>query len=677
MRRTPAIGEPSYLEARGLATALRRLATAWKRAWTPKVAPDPVEWAEGGGVVLPASVAARGIGGRLSFRTRPYWRLVLRWLVQEGVEQINVEVGAQCGKTTGGISFALYCGEFLPGPTLYLMPSEEHAEDLTRDRLRPIFQASPFGKTIKANDLRLGGASFPGGGSLNVIGVGSPNALKARPARNVIFDEYDEAVRYNKAAGSPLERARTRTRTYSGVRKILVLSTPTIDTDGIHPEYASSQMWEWQVRCPLCGDFHALELGNLGWPRDATGEHSMDPDEIVTTSAAWYTCPHCLGRWNDAQRIQAISDGRGHCLTPERPALSVGIRMSAMYSPDVSLSQFAAAFLRAQADPVKMIQFRNEWLAEPRTETVKSASTDQAHLAARQFAGYQMPGADWWETGEVPPAPDWVRAITWGFDVQGAEVWGLCRGWGDRGESIILWAGSFRGAGDLENARTASRLPWLVGGSEMIPIRSLMDSGYRTHEVYRVCAGAPRLLPSKGRQDGTLPVQISQVDRQGANRRVVGRTDLVVVWTTYWQDEVARALEQEPGRGPIGCHLPSNPPAYLYRHLCAEKKKTVQRKDGRAVVAWVAHDSQNHLRDCLVLSQVAAGLAKVHDLPPRRRGISPVEADPEPVEATDEVTATEQAAAQARPAKRPGMALSALLAARGAKIRDAGSIVER
>lgn len=658
MRRYPVIGEPGYLEARGWAKAMQRLAGAWKRAWTPRIPPDPVEWVEGGGVVLPSSVAARGIGGRLSFRLRPYWRSVLRWFATDGVEVIVVEVASQCGKTTLDIALALYGAEWLAGPGLFLMPSEEHAEDLVRDRLRPIFQASPFGRGLKASDMRLGGVSFPGGGSLNVIGVGSPNALKGRPARWVLFDEYDEALRYSAAAGSPLERARTRTRTYGSLRRIVATSTPTVEDAGIHPEYEASRRYVWHVPCPHCGAFQALEMGQIWWPRGEDGSASEEPDAIASKGLARYVCAHCGDMWDEAQRVQAIAAGREHCLDPDRPMRQVGLHVSVLYSPDVSLSEVAAQFLACLHDPVKMVQFRNEWLAEPRSEIVRTTSTDQAHLAARQLSGYSMPAPDWWETGEIPECPDWVRAITWGFDVQGSEVWGLARGWGDRGESIILWAGNFRGAGDLENAATAFRRPWRNAGGEISPVRGCMDSGYRTHEVYRVCATTPRLTPSKGRQDGTLPVSMSQVDRLAANRRVVGRVELAVVWTTYWQDEVARALEAEPGRGPMGCHLPQNPPAYLYRHLCAERKKTVKRKDGKVVSAWVAHDSQNHLRDCLVYSQVAAGISKVHDLSGRRR-VDPL--PPEPKTDTPEQ-------------KKPSGTLAAMLTARRGGFNSGASV---
>lgn len=668
MRRTPIIGEPGYLEARGWASALQRLRGSWRRAWTPRIPPDPVEWVEGGGVVLPSSVAARGVGGRLSFRARPYWRLPLRWFAQEGVELIVVEVASQCGKTTLDIALALYAAEWLAGPGLVLMPSEEHAEDLTRDRLRPIFQSSPFGKGLKPQDLRLGGVSFPGGGNLNVIGVGSPNALKGRPARWVLFDEYDEAMRYGASAGSPLKRAETRTRTYGSLRRIVLTSTPTVEDKGIHPEYEASRRQEWHCPCPHCGEFQKLEMGQVKWALNADGSASATPSEIKSRSLAWYECVHCSRKWDDSDRLRAIASGRVHCLDPDRPTLSMGLHISVLYSPDVSLSDFAAAFLDALEDPEKLKQFRNEWLAEPRADIVRTSSTDQAHLAAKGFAGYEMPAPDWWRGHETPRAPDWVRAVTWGFDVQGSEAWGMAVGWGDHRESIILWSGKFAGSTDLDDAAVAFRRTWIVqGGEEVHPIRGMMDSGYRSHEVYRVCSRTPALLASKGRQDGTLPMSMSQVDRQDGNRRTVGRVDLAILWTTYWQDIVAAGLEQDPGRGRGATHLPLNPPAELYRHLCAERKKRVKRANGSVVEAWVAHDSQNHLRDCLVYATAAAGHAKRLDMVPRRREAVEVEAF------VDDQT---DGPAPERPAKPAGGRTSVLARIAAARTGQARSLGE-
>ena len=656
MKRHPLIGEPDYLEARGWAKALRRLAGAWRQAWTPRIPPDPVEWAEGGAVVLPSNVAARGVGGRLSFRSRPYWRLPLRWFGTDGVEVIVVEVASQCGKTTLDVVISLFGAEWLAGPGLLLMPSDDHAEDLTRDRLRPIFQASPFGKGLKTSDLRLGGVSFPGGGNLNVIGVGSPNALKGRPARWVLFDEYDEALRYGRANGSPLERAKTRTRTYGSLRRIVLTSTPTVENEGIHPEYEKSRRHEWHVPCPHCEAYQKLEMSRIKWPRNAEGDASATPDEISVGGLAWYECALCGKPWSNAERLRAISLGRPHCIDPDRPMIQVGLHISVLYSPDVSLSEIAAQFLKSLHDPDALIQFRNEWLAEPRSEIVRSNSTDQAHLATLALAGYDMPAPDWYKAEAAPTVPDWVRAITWGFDVQGSEVWGLCSGWGDQGESVTLWCGRFAGAHDLEMASDAFRREWLnLSTGELIrPRRGMMDSGYRTHEVYRICATTPGLIPSKGRQDGQLPMAMSQVDRQDGNRRTVGRTELAILWTTYWQDQVCTSLEIGPGRGRGVAHLPANAPTYLYRHLTAERKKAVKGRNGQTTYVWVAHSHENHLRDCMVYARAAAGLGGCLELRPLKA----------PPKEPENAAPTESAPVAAPKPKPSGMA--AMLRARSA-----------
>lgn len=639
MRRIPLSGEPNYLKARGLARAIGRIASAWRAAWVPRIVPDIVAWIEGGGVILPSAVAARGNGGRLSFRARPYWRTVLRWFTRADVETIVVCVASQCGKTTLDIAMALFGAEWLAGPGLFLMPSEEHAEDLSRDRLRPIFAASPFGKGLKTQALRLGGVTFPGGGSLNVIGVGSPNALKGRPARWVLFDEYDEAIRYSKSAGSPLERAKTRTRTYGSLRKIVLTSTPTAESEGIWPELEKSRRYEWHVPCPHCEEFQALEMGRIWWPRNPAGDSSETPDRIAADNLARYECAHCHSMWTDAEKRRAVANGREHCLDPDRPMRQVGMQISVLYSPDVSLSEIAAQFLLALTDTEALKQFRNEWLAEPRREIIKTSSTDQAHLASLGWQGYEQPAMDWWQGDTIPQAPEFVRAITCGFDVQGSEVWGIWRGWGDLGESLVLWAGKFTGAEDIENACYAFKREWQVGGGEIVqPIRGMMDSGFRTHEVYRACARTPRLIPSKGRQDGTIPMAMSQVDRQDANRRTVGHVQLAIIWTTYWQDEIEAGLAAGPGRGRGVTHLPSNPPSYLLRHLTAERKVAVKNRNGTLSYVWKAHSHDNHLRDCLVYSQAAAGHAKVHDLRPSKgvqvtesQAVEVLPAEPEPI----------------------------------------------
>lgn len=625
MRKSPIIGDPSYLEARGWVEALRRLRSSWRTAWTPRIPPDPVEWIEGGGVILPAAIGAGGVGGRISFRSAPWWRLPIRWLVEDGVEVILLEIAAQCGKTTFGIGASAYCFNWLPGPQIYAMPTEDMAEELVRDRLRDIFKASPFAKGLKSDNLRLGGATIPGGGTLSVIGIGSPSALKMRPARIFIFDEYNEALKKNVNLGKPFERAKTRTRTYGSLRRVVAMSTPTEEGCGISELMESAKRYEWHCPCPHCGEFQRLEMGQVWWPRNKDGDASESPQNITTKDLARYQCAHCLELWTDSQRLNSVSKGKEVCLDPEKPNLIKGLpRMSTLYSPYVRISEMAGAFLSAANDPEAMKQFRNEWLAEPNSETLKTPSTDQGHLATLSFDGYEHPPSDWWRSEDPPRAPEFVRAITWGFDVQGSEVWGIARGWGDYGESIILWSGKFAGADDLDNAAYAYRREWIIQGGELVkPRRGFMDSGYRTHEVYRVCSRTPTLIPSKGRQDGTLPMVCSQVDRLDANRRTVGHVSLEILWTTYWQDQVEASLGAGPGRGRGVCHLPCNPPSELYRHLTAERKVKVRNRNGTISHAWKAHSHENHLRDCLVYSTAAAGHAKLLDM--ARKKPAPVE----------------------------------------------------
>ena len=455
--------------------------------------------------------------------------------------------------------------------------------------------------------MRLGGVSFPSGGSLTVIGVGSPNALKSRPARNVFFDEYDEAARYNQAAGSAWQRALTRVRTYGSIGRVVGTSTPTTEDKGIWPLYEASRRHEWHVPCPHCGAFQPLEMSGIKWPRTADGDCSASPVAIESGNLAWYECNSCHEKWTDAQKKRAVSDGHLVCLDPELPPVQMGIHISVLYSPDVSISKIACRFLTSLDDPEELIQFRNEWLGEPRREIIRTLA----------LPGYEMPAPDWWQSDITPRAPEWVRGITWGFDVQGAEVWGLCRGWGDHGESIVLWCGSFRGGAgeDLEGAAQAFRREWIGLGGELIqPRAGYMDSGYRTHEVYRICSRTPKLTPSKGIRDGKVGMMETQVDRQDGNRRTVGQVNLHTLWTTYWQDQVAAELEAGPGRGRGVCHLPSNAPTYLYRHLLAERKVAVRTRNGTMSYVWKAHSSENHLRDCMVYARAAAGVSRLLDL---------------------------------------------------------------
>jgi phage terminase large subunit GpA-like protein len=161
---------------------------------------------------------------------------------------------------------------------------------------------------------------------------------------------------------------------------------------------------------------------------------------------------------------------------------------------------------------------------------------------------------------------------------------------------------------------------------------------------------------------------MSHVDRE-KNRAVIGRTDLAIVWTTYWQDVTAAELEAGPGRGRNVVHLPANAPAYLYRHLTAERKVAVKGRNGQMSYIWKPVHSDNHLRDCLVYSRAAAGIKKADKMQPMRS--APLNATATPLE-PEKLPILNQSREQPQPKRES--ALARMLRARAG---DGGSIQMR
>jgi phage terminase large subunit GpA-like protein len=252
------------------------------------------QFAESGAIVLPEGITS--MPGPLSFSRFPYWRPVLDWCSDRETEEVVVCVSSQHGKTNFAMAAALDASKRDPGPVLWLMPTDDMAEEFMRDRFRPMIRASPG---LKSEIMRSGsqsadrvdGVQWKSGGYTNISGVAASQKLKGKPVRVLIGDELDEMIRFNPELGDPRERMRTRLRTFAGRSKLILDSTPTSEDQGIWVAWLESQQWTWAARCPHCGELQQMLFPQVRWDRTESGEHP-DPEVVARDRLAWYECVH-------------------------------------------------------------------------------------------------------------------------------------------------------------------------------------------------------------------------------------------------------------------------------------------------------------------------------------------------------------------------------------------------
>jgi phage terminase large subunit GpA-like protein len=572
----------------------------WRTSsWAPPPRLTIDQWAEQT-VVLPRAVASEP--GPINLDRTPYLREILQAVTDPDVEEITMKTSTQVGKTTCELLPLLFHMDQDPWPCLYVGPKEDSVDSFNTDVIQRIIHESPGlwrHLTGSVHDMtrqaiRLNGAS------IHFASANSPADLAQRAICILVLDECDKYPPFSGKEADPIALARERTRTFL-FRKILKVSTPTTSYGYIHQEFMAGDRRRYWVPCPHCGAYQLLVMGSrdVGTPGIHWPPGTMDPERLIDERSAWYECAGChqhisdeakpamlrKGRWvPEAQHI--LPDGSLEGTAPSRRRLSY--HLSALYSPWLTWSRIAAEFLRSKDSPKDLMNFRNSWEAEIWEETV--APTVAEHVRARE-SDYQI--------GTIPRA---ARVMTAGIDVQLDHAWYALRAWGAYGESWLIRAGRVEDFTALTRVLFES-VYFLVGTQETLLIeRVLMDSGYRTDEVYEYCRRTG-CQASKG--EGRYERAFTVSHPQRADGTVV---PLVLVNTGYYKDKLRRLIHTKDG-DPGAWHLPQGLDEEYYRHMVSEQKIRVHNKrTGQVDYQWkvLVSGAPNHLFDAEVLTLVAA-----------------------------------------------------------------------
>ena len=323
--------------------------------------------------VVPDDSSARGYWRNL---TTPYLTAIMDAIMFPSVHECCVSAPPQTGKTDLALNIVGYTADKRPGNWLIIYPDEKTAADMSRDRVQPMFKDSPRLRrymTGAVDDLAANRITLT---HMRVyLGwASSTTRLAARPLPYILLDEIDKypATAGRKEAG-PIDLARKRTRTFGRMRKIIRVSTPTVESGPIWQavETECEAVFVYWVRCPLCEAWQEMEFKKIKWE----GGGEADPRQIISNQkSTWYECSACGGHWDDAQRDRAVAAGEwrdretgikiGTYLEAYSPVV-IGFHYRAWIFRFVPLREAAAEFLRGQGDFTKQKDFQNDYNAEP------------------------------------------------------------------------------------------------------------------------------------------------------------------------------------------------------------------------------------------------------------------------------------------------------------------------
>jgi phage terminase large subunit GpA-like protein len=536
-------------------------------------------------------LTSKGSGEPGSWRTdrTPYLREILDQLsANNATQRIVLMFAAQLGKTEVGLNWIGYVMQHAPAPMLVVLPTLEVRKRWVRQRLDPLLQESPIIRALfdsrakrdagNAEDLK----DFPGG-MLVIGGANSPASLASMPIRYVLCDEVDRFPWEVGQEGDPLGLIDERTKTFPR-RKVLLVSTPTVKgASRIETEYEKSDMRQYHVPCPHCGEYQVLR-----WRHD-DGRYGLTHNDA--TGAVYYHCKECGERIEEHHKPEMLARGRWIARHPGREVR--GYHLSGLYSPiglGFTWRELWQKWQEAHGDTANLKRFINTTLGESWEEQGDNIE-DLALLARLE------------EYPEKPP----IKLITAGVDVQKDRLEMTVDGWAAGEECwtldhVILPGDTARPEvwEDLAEAMTDAGVQYAG-----------IDSGFNTSMVYAFCEKRRWCVAMKGVTGMGRPL-IEDEKKRRQRLRTRRKKGAPVEPIGVDQGKVllyARLKLLQPGAGYV--HFPSDA-AFddeYFAQLAAEKLVT-KIKGTRPFQEWVQTRPRNETLDCKVYSLAAMRLAE-------------------------------------------------------------------
>lgn len=568
-----------------------------RRGWLPPPELKVSEFADAHIIVTSGPLA----GTRWQTAFAPYQRGILDAVHEAGVQIVVVQGSSQWGKTSCAVAVAAYHIAHDPCSILVVEPTvDPMAIDFGKNRLDPLIEATPILNETVGKKRAKGATNTTlsktfRGGQINIGGANSAASLAARTVRLLILDEIDRYPPELPGEGSTLRVAMKRTQAYTRRRRILMLSSPTVEDGPIHAWFKRGDQRRYFVPCPACSTMHPFEWRQVRWV-----------DEDPTT--ARLHCPACDYGISDAERVAILSKGEWRAGNAgRRDKTVVSFHLWEAYSPLSSLSEIVGTFLSARekqkaGDRSEMHTWQNTTLGEPVDRNAgERLEPDQLLLRREAFI-----------TGEVD-VPAGACCLTMGVDVQDDRLELLVVAWGPGEESWVVDRATL--PGDTSQPEPWGQLDEVLdqqyrhasGQRLMIQAACIDSAGHRTTLVYDYAdrKAARRVYAIIGR-DGQRPIVSSpSPKRWGRQQRQV---PLYTVGVDAAKSLVmARLKVTEHGPGYV--HLPVADwcDAEFAAQLAAESLVTRWTK-GVPSQVWKKLRARNEMLDCAVYATAALRL---------------------------------------------------------------------
>jgi len=499
-------------------------------------------------------------------------------------DRLTICFASQTGKTTLMHIGLLYVITKTPKPVLYLMPSDQSARQISKERIQPMMRASSeVSKILPDNPDNFSILSYNlKTCNVHLGGAGSASKLASFPCAVVCFDECDKASVKNQNEAGAIQLASNRIKAYGSSKLFVLASTPTVDdgAETIYHHLKQSTYKVFKVPCLNCREMHEIGFAKgeekffVRWEKKF---HDGELDVNGTADSAVLVCPSCGYSVKDiAQKNKMVADADSawDVTNPLADEAHQGYHLNSLYSTYISIKESARLFLEAKGTN-QLQDFRNSFQALP----WKHDADDELDIIKLKELETEYP------RGEIPE--DSIVVLT--CDVQKYEFYWLVTAFDKMNTCHIVDNGRADNFDDLKDIFARYRCDYAG-----------VDSQYNTsYVISNVKRLGRKWFAIRGVQtmQGQLNiVQVNAIDgrsEQGAS--AVGTVTRFDINNLHFKRILSKMRSQKLS----GLGIYQNADALLYRHLLSEVEVELRDRNGRSQFEFKQVDRENHWFDCL------------------------------------------------------------------------------
>ena len=575
------------------------LAPNWK---LPERIP-PWKWCEENVKNIPYSP----IPGHFKSANSPWVRGVMEAMADPDIRLVSIVAPVQSSKTISAELCLCYIVANFPGPCLWLSQTDADAKDQAEARLHKLFSECDAVKKLFPADRhkkKTQTVFFSNGMTLWVLGAHAKSNLQSRSIRWLIGDETWQWP------NGHMQQAEARVTAFGWLGKCIFLSQGGMENDDTHRKFETTDMREWEFKCPKCGKYQPYKWSNIEWDRNyRDGEGRIDFAKV--RSSVRLVCEFCKHEIadSDANRKLLNSSAKFVPQNPNAPATKAGFHWNSLAS--MSWGELAEMYLRAKescrrGDLEDLKNFYQKRLALPWGDLEEDFTLDISP------SGYRM-GDDWdseaavGAKGAILPPPhenkNRVRLRFLTVDVQMDHFYAVVRSWACDASSRLVYCAKLQTWEDVEI---------LQNRFGVFPQLVFVDAGYSTFEVYKNCAKHNwTALMGDGRRDFPHRVNGKITQRFYSTARhplVSDRKCRMHYWSNLGiKDTLARLRSnQKPDAGSTW-EVPSDVPEEYLKMLDSEQRV----KKGNSWEWRQIGKRPNHYWDCEAMQVCAAYMMKL------------------------------------------------------------------